>query len=286
MSNGSLKIEAFKESYTDPTIGSTKQYTAARLNSKYAFRYGRVEVRAKLPAAQGTWPAIWTLGKNINENGAYWQTQGFGNTTWPYCGEIDIMEQDSNKSKTSGAFHYPGANGSHTYTYDHIDVSDTANSWHLYAMEWSADTIELSVDGVVFHTLNNAQNAYFDNKHFILLNIAMGGSLGGTIAANFTADVMEIDYVRVYQLQSLSSGSIDNQNIGLTIYPNPSAGQFYVEADDIINDAVIYDLTGRRVSSYSVNQKAVSIQINQPPGVYLIKVSGHNFEDFKKLIVN
>ena len=139
---------------------------------------------------------------------------------------------------------------------------------------------------MVFHTLNNAQNAYFDNEHFILLNIAMGGSLGGTIAANFTADVMEIDYVRVYQLQSLSSGSIDNQNIGLTIYPNPSAGQFYVEADDIINDAVIYDLTGRRVSSYSVNQKAVSIQINQPPGVYLIKVSGHNFEDFKKLIVN
>ena len=133
VSNGSLKIEAFNESYTDPTSGSTKQYTAARLNSKYAFRYGRVEVRAKLPAAQGTWPAIWTLGKNINENGAYWQTQGFGNTTWPYCGEIDIMEQDSNKSKTSGAFHYPGANGSHTYTYDHIDVSDTANSWHLYA---------------------------------------------------------------------------------------------------------------------------------------------------------
>ena len=159
------------------------------------------------------------------------------------------LEQDSNKSKTSGAFHYPDANGSYTYTYDHIDVSDTANSWHLYAMEWSAETIELSVDDVVFHTLNNAQNAYFDNEHFILLNIAMGGSLGGTIAANFTADVMEIDYVRVYQLQSLSSGSIDNQNIGLTIYPNPSAGQFYVEADDIINDAVICDLSGRRVSS-------------------------------------
>ncbi len=286
VSNGSLKIEAFNESYTDPTSGSTKQYTAARLNSKYAFRYGRVEVRAKLPAAQGTWPAIWTLGKNINENGAYWQTQGFGNTTWPYCGEIDIMEQDSNKSKTSGAFHYPDANGSHTYTYDHIDVSDTANSWHLYAMEWSADTIELSVDDVVFHTLNNAQNAYFDNEHFILLNIAMGGNLGGTIAANFTSDIMEVDYVRVYQLQPLSSGCIDNQNIGLTIYPNPSAGQFYVEADDIISEVVIYDLIGRRVSSYSINHRAVSLQINQPQGVYLMKVSGHNFEDFKKLIVN
>lgn len=286
VSNGSLKIKAIKENYTDPTRGSTKQYTAARLNSKYAFRYGRMEVKAKLPEAQGTWPAIWTLGKNINENGAYWQTQGFGNTAWPYCGEIDIMEQDGNKSKTSGAFHFPLENGQNTYTTNSISVTDTANSWHVYAMEWSADTIELSVDDVVFHTLDNAQNAYFDNEHFILLNIAMGGELGGTIDANFTTDIMEIDYVRVYQLQPLSSGVIDNQNIGVNIYPNPSTGRFYVEADDIINEIVIYDLTGRQVSSYGVNQRAVPLQINQPPGVYLIKVSGHDFEDFKKLILN
>ena len=286
VSNGSLKIKAIKESYSDPTSGSTKQYTAARLNSKYAFRYGRMEVKAKLPAAQGTWPAIWTLGKNISENGAYWQTQGFGNTVWPYCGEIDIMEQDGNKFKTSGAFHFPDSNGNNTYTTNSTSVTDTANSWHVYAMEWSADTIELSVDDVVFHTLNNAQNAYFDNEHFILLNIAMGGQLGGTIAVNFTSDIMEIDYVRVYQLQPLSSGGFDNQNIGVNIYPNPSTGQFYVEAADIINEIVIYDLKGRRVSSYSVNQRAVSLEINQPPSVYLIKVSGDNFEDIKKLIVN
>ena len=114
----------------------------------------------------------------------------------------------------------------------------------------------------------------------------MGGELGGTIDANFTTDIMEIDYVRVYQLQPLSSGGIDNQNIGVNIYPNPSTGRFYVEADDIINEIVIYDLTGRQVSSYGVNQRAVPLQINQPPGVYLIKVSGHDFEDFKKLILN
>ncbi len=288
VSNGSLKIKAIKESYSDPTSGSTKQYTAARLNSKYAFRYGRMEVKAKLPAAQGTWPAIWTLGKNIRENGAYWQTQGFGYTAWPYCGEIDIMEQDGNKFKTSGAFHFPDSNGNNTYTKNSTSVTDTANSWHVYAMEWSADTIELSVDDVVFHTLNNAQNAYFDNEHFILLNIAMGGQLGGTIAANFTSDMMEVDYVRVYQLQPLSSGGFDNQNIGVNIYPNPSTGQFYVEAADIINEIVIYDLKGRRVSSYSVDHRAVSFQINQPPppSVYLIKVSGDDFEDIKKLIVN
>ena len=284
--NGSLKIKAVKDSYTDPTSGSTKQYSSARLNSKYAFKYGRMEVRAKLPAALGTWPAIWTLGKNINENGAYWQTQGYGNTTWPYCGEIDIMEQDQDKSKTSGAFHFPDVNGNHTYTTKNIAVTDTANSWHVYAMEWSADTIELTVDDVVFHTLDNTQNAYFDNEHFILLNIAMGGQLGGSIPDNFSYDIMEIDYVRVYQLQPLSSGGFDNQNIGVNIYPNPSTGQFYVEAADIINEIVIYDLKGRRISSYSVNQRDVSLQINQPPSVYLIKISGDDFEDIKKLIVN
>jgi beta-glucanase (GH16 family) len=116
VSDGTLKIVAIKENYQNPATGSVKPYTAARLNSKYAFRYGRMEVRAKLPNEQGTWPAFWTLGKNISEQGAYWQTQGYGDTVWPACGEIDIMEQSIDKSSTSGAFHFPNAQGSHTFT--------------------------------------------------------------------------------------------------------------------------------------------------------------------------
>ena len=77
--NGFLNIVAIKENFTDQ--GETKEYTSARLNSKFAFTYGRVDVRAKLPEGDGTWPAIWTLGKNINEAGAYWQTQGFGSVS-------------------------------------------------------------------------------------------------------------------------------------------------------------------------------------------------------------
>jgi beta-glucanase (GH16 family) len=286
VNNGSLKIKAIKESYRDPTSGSTKQYTAARLNSKYAFKYGRVEVRAKLPAAQGTWPAIWTLGKNISENGAYWQTQGYGDTTWPTCGEIDIMEQDSNKSITSGAFHFPDSNGNHTYTFNYLSVSNTDSSWHVYSMDWSAETIELSVDGTVFHTLNNAQNPYFDNEHFILLNIAMGGQLGGTISDDFISDIMEIDYVRVYELQPLSSAVIDNQNVEISIYPNPSTGQFYVETPNVINKIVVYDLTGRILSKYNPFRTKESVSIQQSPGVYLVKVTGDNFEKVNKVIIN
>jgi beta-glucanase (GH16 family) len=75
VNNGFLNIVAIKESFTDQ--GETKQYTSARLNSKFAFTYGRVDVRARLPFGDGTWPAIWTLGKNISEDGAYWENQGF-----------------------------------------------------------------------------------------------------------------------------------------------------------------------------------------------------------------
>ena len=86
VNNGFLNIIAKKETYQNQ--GVTKSYTSARLNSKFAFKYGRVEVRAKLPAGLGTWPAIWTLGKNVNENGAYWDLQGFGTTSWPACGRL------------------------------------------------------------------------------------------------------------------------------------------------------------------------------------------------------
>jgi beta-glucanase (GH16 family) len=64
---GSLNIVAKKESFTDQDV--TKQYTSARLNSKFAFKYGRIDVRAKVPNEAGTWPAIWMLGKNVNEDG-------------------------------------------------------------------------------------------------------------------------------------------------------------------------------------------------------------------------
>ena len=283
VTNGTLKIKAIKENYTSPENGTSKNYTSARLNSKYAFKYGKVEVRAKLPSELGTWPAIWTLGQNISEQGAYWQTQGYGNTGWPACGEIDIMEQDSNKSITSGAFHFGSDYTQHQYTTDHISVTDTENAWHVYSMIWTKENISLMVDGVEFHNTSNVDMSFFQANHFILLNLAMGGALGGGIDQNFSSAIMEIDYVRVYQPQPLSIPSIVKNE--LLLYPNPSDGNFQIQSRVQIDEIHIYNLKGQKLQSFRPNQKVFMINSNLDKGTYLVKISGNNFREIKRIMV-
>lgn len=189
VSDGTLKIVAKKEVYT--AFNSTKNYTSARLNSTFAFTYGRIEVRAKLPEGGGTWPAIWTLGSNLNTVG------------WPFCGEIDIMEHVGNKiGAISSALHTPSSNGN-TINIGRIDIADATSEFHVYAVDWSADKMDFFVDETLYYTyapeIKNSSTWPFDANQFILLNIAMGGTLGGNIAAEFDYAVMEIDYVRVYR---------------------------------------------------------------------------------------
>lgn len=164
-------------------------YTSARLKSEnlFEFTYGRVEVRAKLPSAGGTWPAIWMLGADYQTN------------TWPACGEIDIMEYVGNNPGTVlGTLHYPGVSpgggnsGSTT-------VSAASSEFHNYTVEWSPNAIKFLVDDTVYHTFANTPDTPFNNDFFLILNIAMGGTLGGDIDPGFTEDSMEIDYVKVYQ---------------------------------------------------------------------------------------
>ncbi len=198
VSNGTLKIVAKKETYT--TQNSTREYTSARLNSIFTFQYGRIEVRAKTPSKGGTWPAIWTLGANINEIGNYHGTT-FGSVGWPACGEIDIMEQKGwDKTRTIGFFHWGNTNtGAYQNEGGEIDIAGVGTDFHIYSLEWTENSMRVEMDGQLVYELSNTQDKPFDNPHYLLLNIAMGGNLGGEIPANFTEDVMEIDYVRIYQ---------------------------------------------------------------------------------------
>ena len=197
VSDGTLKIVAKEETYTDQ--GYTKQYTSARLNSKYAFTYGKIEIRALLPQGIGTWPAIWMLGKNINEPGAYWETQGFGTTPWPACGEVDIMEHwGSNQNYVQSAIHTPSSFGG-TINHGGQYISTASTQFHLYTLEWSEDEMVFSVDGNIHYsynpTIQNSDTWPFDSELYLLLNIAIQPSISST----YIESAMEIDYIRIYQ---------------------------------------------------------------------------------------
>ncbi|WP_016988669.1 family 16 glycosylhydrolase [Flavobacterium sp. ACAM 123] len=180
VANGNLKITAKK-------VGSG--YTSTRLKSegKYKFTYGKVEVRAKLPAGGGTWPAIWMLGSDYATN------------TWPGCGEIDIMEHKGNEPNViHGTLHYPGRSGGNGNG-SVKTITNASTEFHVYKTIWTAASVKIFVDDVLYHTVANDGSLPFNKDFFMILNVAMGGTFGGAIDPAFTQSSMEIDYVRVYQ---------------------------------------------------------------------------------------
>lgn len=282
--NGFLKIVAIKESFTDQ--GETKQYTSARLNSKFAFTYGRVDVRAKLPEGDGTWPAIWTLGKNINETGAYWQTQGFGTTSWPACGEIDIMEHGLGPvNHVSSAIHTPSSFGS-TINYQSFILNDVANDFHVYSMNWSPNQITFLIDGVGFYTYNpaikDASTWPFDEDQYLLLNIAMGG-VAGSIDPTFAQSEMVIDYVRVYQNTPLDIEDVSKDEF--RIYPNPVSDVVTIKANVEINGLELYNSIGQRIIEKKTNTSCLDVS-QLKSGVYTLRIRSNNRLATMRIIVN
>ncbi|HNU15657.1 MAG TPA: glycoside hydrolase family 16 protein [Chitinophagaceae bacterium] len=188
--NGYLIIEARKENWQG------MNYTSARLvtKGKAEWQYGRIEVKAKIPSGRGTWPAIWMLGATTPLN-------------WPDDGEIDIMEHVGfNQGTVHASIHckkyYHSIGTQKTAT---IPVPDCSDSFHVYATEWDKDSVRVSVDGNTYFRFANEHTGYeawpFDNKMFLLLNIAVGGAWGGQqgVDDSIFPKKMEIDYVRVYQ---------------------------------------------------------------------------------------
>jgi beta-glucanase (GH16 family) len=180
---GNLKITAKKEA------SGGADYSSARLKSegKYAFTYGKVEVRAKLPIGGGTWPAIWMLGANYATN------------MWPSCGEIDIMEHVGNSQNLiHGTLHYPGHSGGSANSGSKT-IPNVSTEFHVYKTVWSPSSVKIYVDEELIHSVPNDATLPFNKDFFLILNVAMGGNFGGNIDAAFTQSSMEIDYVRVYQ---------------------------------------------------------------------------------------
>lgn len=190
MEGGVLKITARKEAMIGSPGYIDQQYSSARLNTqgKHQFKYGYMEIRAKLPCGTGQWPAIWMLG-----------TVG----SWPGEGELDIME-------------YVGKNPHTIYGTTHTQISGGAGNggtttlatectdFHNYEMLWTGEQIKFGVDGTYYYTYTNAHTGHdqwpFDDPEFMLLNLAIGGNFGGpTVDDSVFPTTMEVDYVRVYQ---------------------------------------------------------------------------------------
>ena len=192
--NGTLIIEARKEQFEG------KNYTSARLvtKTKGDWLYGRVDVRAKLPAGVGTWPAIWMLSTD-------WKYGG-----WPNSGEIDIMEHvgydpGAIHGSTHSLKYYFKINTQKTATFR---LNDPFSDFHTYSIEWYADRIDFFVDGEIYLTSRNDGTGWeawpFDQRFHLILNVAIGGDWGGVKGVDtaiFPAK-MVVDYVRVYKKRS------------------------------------------------------------------------------------
>lgn len=173
------------------------RYTSAKITTRgkmYASP-GRVEARIKLPAGQGLWPAFWMLGS------------GFPTTSWPACGELDIMEnRGSAPATTSSAVHGPGYSGNTPFAHAHSLAPGTvADAFHVFAVEWDSLQARFFVDDTIHYVVTRGDleglgTSVLDRSYFLILNLAVGGTFDGDPASDaiFPATVL-VDFVRVYQ---------------------------------------------------------------------------------------
>lgn len=172
------------------TAGS---YTSARIKTqeKVKVKYGRIDVRAKLPKGQGIWPAIWMLGDNITSLG------------WPACGEIDIMELVGHQpAQAYGTVHYNNGGYQYSSSSKSLTTGDFSDQFHVFSIVWDKNKITWYIDNEEFKIFTNAGVAGypFNNSFFFILNVAVGGNWPGPPDANTVfPQEMVVDYVRVFQ---------------------------------------------------------------------------------------
>jgi beta-glucanase (GH16 family) len=194
LANGNLVITARNE------VSNGKNYTSARLHTRdrFAFRYGRVEARIRLPAGQGIWPAFWLLPQDNIYGG------------WAASGEIDIMEAVNlvvaGDNTVHGTIHYGGAAPGNVQSgVAYVVPTDATADFHVYAIEWDPTEIRWYVDSVLYAMKNDWGStsapfpAPFDQYFYLLFNVAVGGNWPGSPDASTEFPVtMEVDFVRVY----------------------------------------------------------------------------------------
>ena len=283
--DGNLVINALLGTYT---VGSTSwKYTSAKVSTQNLknFLYGKIEARIKLPGAgNGTWPAFWTLG--------------YG--SWPGCGELDICEfQGSQPDQFQSNIHtlnHNGTNGTNFHLVKPwVNVSD---SFHIWSIEWTPTTstapakIKFFFDGVQYWTFNSlsvtAADYPFYTPIYVILNLAIGGTMGGTVDDSIFPKQMLVDYVRYYQdastgiddvisLEKPTMKTIFSDNLKMN-FPSSLNGKKFITIIDMNGKLVLNTVTDE--STFQINGN----QLNQ--GMYLVKMKIGEKEFTQKVIKN
>jgi beta-glucanase (GH16 family) len=174
-------------------------WTSGRVNTsgKVGFKYGRMEARIKMPVGDGTWPAFWMLGANINKVG------------WPASGEIDIIEgSGGDPFVVSSALHGPNYSGGSALTRKILSSKSLSSVFHTYAIEWSPNKIQWLFDGKVFWTItaNSVKPSPFpfNQEFYLVMNLAIGGwFVGNIVDPDLQSAKMNIDWIRYYSVNGV-----------------------------------------------------------------------------------
>jgi beta-glucanase (GH16 family) len=200
VSNGTLKIIARKQKVNCAGLNNQlKNWTSGRLNGKdkQEFLYGRIEARIRFHNLEGgTWPAFWMLENRIAESPRK-NDDDFSHWPNPGAGEIDVWEWFSNSPSTyiTNFFNAGGGNCGNEIRFNYPKGASDVLSWHDYAIEWDDNNIAFYMDDTLVTSHNIANCPQYKEPMFVLLNVAMGGNLGGNINSNLTKATMEIDYL-------------------------------------------------------------------------------------------
>jgi beta-glucanase (GH16 family) len=271
-----LVITARKESY------GGRNYTSARIityNNSLYWKYVKVEARIKLPYGQGIWPAFWMLGKSSYSLG------------WPKCGEIDILEMvggDDRENTILGCTYWDHGGILARYVNSITLPSGIfADDFHIFSIEWNAERILWRMDGTQFSVfdITGAELTEFHKEFYILLNLAVGGTLPGSPdSTTLFPQELQVDYVRVYSESVPSDLENSEYERRLRLFPNPADNEIMIDADEKFKSCCIIDFTGKVFYYNLVTDNRIEIS-NLPSGIYLLRLENHRGDFIHRRII-
>jgi beta-glucanase (GH16 family) len=171
-------------------------WTSGKIHTagKIGFKYGFLEIRAKLPKGAGSWPALWLLGKNLNDGVA-----------WPACGEIDILENTgAHPFQIQGTIHGPDYSGENGLTGIIQAQSALSEDFNDYAISWNENSIEWFFNGVPYNKISKTDPALagkewpFDQEFYLIINLAIGGWFAGEVDPALVQSEFQVDWIKYY----------------------------------------------------------------------------------------